>query len=289
LTIENCQHDHFELKYAKIRITDRAIIFAENIFYRMKTVIDILSIALPLLLIVFGFMRVGVNQSSKSGSAKIKALNSLTLLTAIILLLIGIVRYLFPMGSGGSNHSSGEKPKPIAVSEHTNVFNNSLDVALNAYYKMTEGFVNWDTMVIHQSASELITALDSVKTTELKKDTSKYADKIYLTAVDFIANAKNETVNILQQPSIDKKREMLNELTDNLRNLLITVKYDKNKIYYQECPMAFNDEIPGYWLSASSNVRNPYLGTKHPKYNATMLSCGKPRDSIDFSPADTVK
>src|SRR5262245_60643509 len=102
----------------------------------MKMVVDILSIGLPFLLIVFGIMRVGVDKSSKSGSAKIKALNGFTMLIAVILLLVGVVRYLFPMGGGSSTHSSGEKSNPIAVSKHTDVFNNSLDNVLNAYYKM---------------------------------------------------------------------------------------------------------------------------------------------------------
>ena len=266
-----------------------AIIFAKKIFYYMKMVVDLLSICLPLLLIVFGILRVGADISSKRGSAKIKALNGLTMLIAVILLLVGVIRYLFPIGGGNSGHTSGETPKPIAVTKHTGVFNNSLARVLNAYYKMTEGFVNWDTASINQSASQLIMALDSVKTDELKKDTAKDADKIYLTAADFVSNSKNETNNILQQSSIDKKREILNELTDNLRNLLITVKYDKNKVYYQECPMAFNDEMPGYWLSATSSVRNPYLGNKHPKYQATMLTCGKPKDSINFVVPDSIQ
>jgi hypothetical protein len=252
-------------------------------------IVDLLSIGLPLLLIVFGILRVGTDISSKRGSAKIKALNGLTMFVAVILLLVGVVRYLFPMGGSNSDHSSGEKPKPIAVTKHSDVFNNSLEGVLYAYYKMTEEFVNWDTAGINQSASKLVMALDSVKTDELKKDTAKDADKIYLTAADFVSNSKNETNTILQQSSIDKKREILNELTDNLRNLLITVKYDKNKVYYQECPMAFNDELPGYWLSSTSIVRNPYLGNKHPKYLATMLTCGKPKDSINFIMPDTTQ
>lgn len=255
----------------------------------MKMVVDILSIGLPLLLIVFGIMRVGVDKSSKSGAAKIKVLNGFTMLIAVILLLVGVVRYLFPMGNGGSGHTSGEKAQSILVGKHTDVFNASLAIVLNTYYKMTEGFVNWDTVVINQYSSQLVTALDSVKTDELKKDTAKDADKIYLTAADFVLNARNEASDILQQPSLDKKRELLNSLTDNLRNLLIVVKYDKNKVYYQECPMAFDDDIPGYWLSSTSIVRNPYLGNKHPKYLATMLQCGKPKDSINFVPPGTVQ
>ena len=38
--------------------------------------------------------------------------------------------------------------------------------------------------------------------------------------------------------------------------------------------MAFND-AGAYWLSAASDIKNPYFGKK-------MLTCGEVKDSIDF-------
>jgi Cu(I)/Ag(I) efflux system membrane fusion protein len=133
----------------------------------------------------------------------------------------------------------------------------------------------------------LVTALSNVQTEELKKDTTKDAETIYLTAVDLVANAKTDATSIVQQPALDKKRESLNALTDNLRNLFITVKYDRAKIYYQECPTAFGDNKPGNWLSKLKDVRNPYLGNKHPEFKDKMLTCGEPKDTINFVPVDT--
>jgi hypothetical protein len=52
--------------------------------------------------------------------------------------------------------------------------------------------------------------------------------------------------------------------------------------------MAFDDNIPGYWLSPDQNVRNPYLGTLHPVHGSKMLHCGKPKDSIDFVVPDSL-
>ena len=210
----------------------------------------------------------------------------LAILGILLLLFVGYVWFFYFRGR--MNRHEGPQPVPIAVSKHSDQFNNSVDNVLNVYYKMTEGFVNWDTTTVNKYAAELRIALDSIKTNELKKDTAKDADKIYLTAADFISYSKNEAGNILQQATLDKKREALNSLADNLRNVLITVKYDKGKVYYQECPMAFNEDTPGYWLSPTEKVRNPYLGTMHPKYHSAMLECGKPKDSIDFMVQDTV-
>jgi hypothetical protein len=210
-----------------------------------------------------------------------------------VLIIVGILLVLF-IGyiwffyfRGNRPHDKGPKPPPIAVSKHSETFNASVDRVLASYYSMTEGFVNWDTAVINKNGVDLNNALDSLRMDEMKKDTAKDADVIYLTAVDFISNAKNETGNILQQSAIDKKREALKNLTDNLFTFLRTVRYDHRKIFYQECPMAFNDDIPGYWLSDTKDVRNPYLGTLHPKYKSSMLECGSPKDSINFVSQET--
>ncbi|HET6994206.1 MAG TPA: DUF3347 domain-containing protein [Chitinophagaceae bacterium] len=249
-------------------------------------ILDILAVILPLILIVFGFLRVGDDKTPKA-STRIKTLNGLTMLIAIVLLLIGGVRYFFFPGSGGASHASGAKPVPIKISKHSDLFNNSVGDVLNAYYSMTEAFVNWDSAGVNKHGSELVNALTDLKTEELKNDTSSDAQTIYLTTVDMAGYAKTDASNIVQQSSLDKKREALNALTDNLRNLFITVKYDREKIYYQECPMAFGDDKPGYWLSKTKEVRNPYLGNKHPEYKDDMLTCGEPKDTINFIPVDT--
>ncbi len=204
----------------------------------------------------------------------------LGILGILLLLFIGYIWFFYFRGR--KSPDKGPKPVPVSVSKHSPDFNRSIDSVLHAYYSMTEAFVNWDTSLVNKYASQLKTTLDHLRINELQKDTL-----IYETSLAFLANSKAETDNILQQPALDKKREALNSLTDNLRTLFITVKYDQGKIYYQECPMAFNDEIPGYWLSSSNAVRNPYLGTMHPKYKSKMLECGGPRDTINFVQADT--
>jgi hypothetical protein len=78
-------------------------------------------------------------------------------------------------------------------------------------------------------------------------------------------------------------------LSEDLRLLFIVVKYDREKLYWQECPMAFGDDKPGNWLSKTVAVRNPYLGNKHPEYHDKMLGCGEPKDTINFIPIDTTK
>jgi hypothetical protein len=132
--------------------------------------------------------------------------------------------------------------------------------------------------------TDLKITLDSLQIKELQKDTA-----IYLTVLDPLANAKTEVNSILVDPSINEKRGSLNILSDNIRNLLVIVRYDQAKIYWQECPMAFGEDRPGNWLSNAIDVRNPYLGSKDPNNKDNMLNCGGPKDTINFIVADTTK
>lgn len=245
----------------------------------MPKILNILSIVLPLLIIVLGLIRYYSDGKRNFGG--------IITFIALLLLPIGLFRYFFiGSGGGGSGSSdSGNKQSSISVSKHSEAFNKSMDLVLNAYYKMTEGFVNWDTAVINSTGNELKIALDSLKIEELQKDSL-----IYLTVLDYYNNAKAEVASIIADPSIDEKRGSLNVLSDQLKTLWSTVKYDRQKAYWQECPMAFGDDKPGNWLSKSAEVRNPYLGTKHPEYGNGMLACGGPKDTIKFEPpVDTTK
>jgi len=205
-----------------------------------------------------------------------------SILGILLLLFAGYIWYSF---KSGKKRVKGPKPVALAVSKHSPVFNQSVQTVLDAYYSISEAFVNWDTTAITKHTNEMKTALDSLKVEELKVDTTG----IYETALDPLANAKNETANILKEPSIETKRTAFNNLSENLRLLFIVVKYDQGKLYWQECPMAFGDDQPGYWLSKTDAVRNPYLGTSHPKYKDGMLNCGGPKDTINFMVPDTTE
>src|SRR5687767_2959409 len=241
----------------------------------MKKIIDILAIALPALIIILGLILA-------FSANKKRNYNGLILFFAVLLLMLGIIRYTF--FSGGNNNNSDPKPEPLAVSKHSDAFNQSVGTLLNAYHGMTEAFVNWDTTGINKYAIDLKTSLDSLKVEELQKDSL-----IYLSVLDPLGNSKAEVASIIADPSIAEKRGSLNVLSDNIRNLLVIVKYDQAKLYWQECPMAFGDKIPGNWLSKTAEVRNPYLGTSDPKYGNSMLECGGPKDTINFMVPDTLK
>jgi hypothetical protein len=267
--------------YFKLCITHSLDYLSENFLDLMRKTLDILGIVLPALIIFISLFRPSLKTiTQKAGRARL--VNSLVMFSAIVLLLAGIIKYLFFPG-GGSRHSEPD-PEPLAVSKHSAAFNRSVQSLLNAYYNMSEAFVNWDTVKINSHGNELKTALNELKIEELKVDTTG----IYESALDPLANAKSATDAILNDPSLDNKRVAFNNLSDNIRMLFIVVKYDGNKVYWQECPMAFGEDRPGNWLSKTDEVRNPYLGLHHPQYRDEMLKCGGPIDTINFMQPDTV-
>jgi hypothetical protein len=240
----------------------------------MKNVIDILGIVLPALIIILGFVRIF------SGNRK-NSYNGFILFIAILLLLAGIIRFIFFRNSGSGN--SEPSPTGLTVSKHSDAFNGSLENIMHEYYGMTEGFVTWDTAVINTRGNDLKQKLDSLNIEELRKDTTG----IYESATEPLANARMEVNTLLKAASWEPRRTSFNLLSDNLRLLLTIVKFDKSVIYWQECPMAFGDDRAGNWLSRTEEVRNPYLGTKDPKYGNSMLDCGGVKATLDFTPKDS--
>lgn len=229
----------------------------------MKKVLDIVGIVLPALIIILGITRIFVK--------KTKGVNGLIMLFAILLLIAGLVRYFaFP-----DKDSRGEDNKaiPLTVSKHSEAFNESLEKTLSAYYSLTSAFTREDTIKINSAASNLSIALDSFRLEELKTDSL-----IYETALQPYQNAKAELNSIISDPSLEEKRLSLNILSNELFALFSTVRYDRAKLFWQECNNAFGEGRPGNWISKGEKENNPY----------GKEDCSELRTTINFVPEDSV-
>lgn len=172
------------------------------------------------------------------------------------------------------------KNQPVAVSRYSAAFNSSIGRFLAAYYALSEAFVAWDSAAVTTNAAMLTKELDNVQWNELQQDTV-----IYETAVSYVDVFKNTMPELSGAADLTTKRHAFHGLSQNLYDLLRTVKYDGAKVYLQQCPMAFNDTEEGLWLSNDKKIRNPYLGLHHPKYKSGMISCGETKDTLNFGSA----
>lgn len=228
----------------------------------MKNIIELLGIILPAFIIILGIIRVYAKKTT--------GVNGLTMLFAILLLIIGFIQYFIYVDNSSDDKDS--KPPPLPVSQHTGAFNESIEKILNAYFRMTDAFVNNDPVAIDQYGAELKIVLDSFKIEELKKDTL-----IYETALQPYGNTKAEITAIVTDPSIEEKRGSLNIFSNELYTLLRTVRYDLSRVYWKECPFAFGDGKPGNWLSKTEETMNPY----------DKEDCAIVRSVINFVPVDS--
>ncbi len=199
----------------------------------------------------------------------------------IVLFLIlagaGIITWLILSRPGENKHTI--KQEAIAVSKHSEGFNNAIANVMADYQKIAESFVNWDSTATSATAAKLTEGLNGLQLDELKKDSSA----IFETAVMFVDNAKGDAQTIASEKGIRQQREAFNSLTDNFYQFLNTVKYDRQKLYLQECPMAFDDTKSAFWLSEKEKIRNPYLGLYHPTYGKGMLSCGENKTTLNHT------
>lgn len=169
------------------------------------------------------------------------------------------------------------KQEALSVSKHGQAFNGGIVAILEDYNQIAENFVIWDSIKAAAAAAELIQGFNQLPLDDLKKDSSA----IYETALAFIENAKGDAQTIASEKSIRSQREAFHSLTDNFYQFLNTVKYDHQKLFLQECPMAFDDTKAGLWLSHKEQIRNPYLGMYHPTYGKGMLACGETKTELN--------
>ncbi len=196
------------------------------------------------------------------------------ILLILILAIGGYYWYEFsrPPGEGGS----GVRQVPITLKKHSDDFNRGVTTAMHAYFKMKDAFVDADTNGVKENCRIFIQLLDSIPLTELKNDTAE----IYDIAFNDYSNIKSNAASLLLQTNILEMRKDFGMVSENLYPFFRTINYEGEKMYWQNCPMAFGDDKGANWISNSKEIINPYLGKNHPEFKGSMLHCGEIKDTI---------
>lgn len=192
----------------------------------------------------------------------------------LVLVLAAYLLYFFKFKSKGGD--SGPKQQPLALKKHSEVFNNGIADAMNAYFEMKNAFVDADTAKAKESCKKFIGLIDSIKLDELKKDTAS----IFETAKANFNDVKLNAASLLSQTDIKEMRQDFRMISEMLYPAFKVINYEGPKMYWQNCPMAFGDEKEANWISNSTEIINPYLGKNHPEFKGTMLHCGSIKDTI---------
>ena len=198
------------------------------------------------------------------------------ILLGLLVLVMSIAGYYWYMFSKVGRGNSGPKQEALTLKKHSDTFNLSVSEAMNAYFYMSVAFVDGDTSKAKLAARKFVQLLDTIPMNELKKDTSN----IYDVAMGTFDGIKNNAADILVQKDLQEMRKDFSMVSENLYPFLKIINYEGDKMYWQNCPMAFGDGKEANWISKTTEVINPYLGKNHPEFKATMLHCGMVKDTI---------
>ena len=162
------------------------------------------------------------------------------------------------------------EPKAANGYAYTEAFNQSMNNVLNAYYNLKDAFVASDTVKINTEAVVLKNLLDSLKLEEVQQFDTLGFSSINGRPGDVAA----EISGMLGEKELEKKRESFEMVSNAFYDMVRVIKPTGATIYYQYCPMAFNDK-GAYWLSSADSIMNPYFGKK-------MLTCGEVKETLKF-------
>jgi len=153
---------------------------------------------------------------------------------------------------------------------YSGAFNEAVNNTLNAYYNLKDAFVASDTALANTAGFQLKLLLDSLKLDEMKT-----VDSIgYQSIAGRPGDVASEITGMLGEKDLEKKRESFEMISNAFYDMMRVIKPAGATIYYQYCPMAFNDK-GAYWLSNKDSIRNPYFGKK-------MLTCGEVRETLKY-------
>ncbi len=162
------------------------------------------------------------------------------------------------------------EPKAANGYAYTETFNQSMNNVLNAYYNLKDAFVASDTVKVNEEAVYLQNLLDSLKLDEVQQFDSLGFASINGRPGDVAA----EIAAMLGEKELEKKRESFEMVSNAFYDMVRVIKPTGATIYYQYCPMAFDDK-GAYWLSSADSIMNPYFGKK-------MLTCGEVKETLKF-------
>jgi len=200
--------------------------------------------------------------------------------------LAGKPSMMNPEGGGGStggmagmNMGQGEMGKaerPTEKDKNNNAESNyqinpefikQLTAVYEAYLPMKNDFVQSDAGKAGEAAKTVLNSLNKVNMELLNGEA-------HMEWMEYLNPLKKSLDKIVVSHDIEIQRQGFADFNLNFYKAIKRFGLVNDTIYFQYCPMAFNNK-GAYWLSDSLKIKNPYYGD-------AMLSCGETRDTLKF-------
>ena len=182
-------------------------------------------------------------------------MKKLLLLAAILVIAVYVTRHFYPSKPAKKEQQTIDQA--LSISKNSSDFDSAFSRLLKDYDALRDALVDLDSAGAEKAARSLGKKADNLPVMELKADST-----IILTARNFATSISSEMKGFLGDDSIEEKKRSFNMLTDEIYNLIRTVRYGGQVIYHMRCPDAFIDSSEGYWLSESNQLINPYKGSR---------------------------
>lgn len=168
----------------------------------------------------------------------------------------------------------GDEPTTMPqdlVEEHTSydvdpLFKLQLTELYSAYLPMKDAFVLTKSKKVRKAAKILLTYLEAM-------DMQLLEGEAHTVWMDQVKQMKRAVDKIIETKDIEMQRTAFSDFNGGFYEAVKSFGLEGEKVYYQFCPMAFNDQ-GAYWLSSEEQIANPYFGD-------VMLRCGEVKEIIE--------
>ncbi|HMG89346.1 MAG TPA: DUF3347 domain-containing protein [Chryseolinea sp.] len=144
-------------------------------------------------------------------------------------------------------------------------FQQQLAGVFKAYVSLKDAFVASDAAKVKAEAETTQKALAAA---DMKLLTGA-AHNDWMAHLGSMESALKE---IISASDIEAQRKSFSALSDSFYKSIKAFGLGGSTVYYEFCPMAFNNE-GAYWISDAEQIRNPYFGDQ-------MLTCGSVKEKL---------
>jgi Cu(I)/Ag(I) efflux system membrane fusion protein len=180
-----------------------------------------------------------------------------------------VITAFFACNEASKQGTTAEKDAGILKAPYAPAFYDSLQLTMDAYYDLTDGFSRENITYVNKWSGILQQHIDSLPLALLQMDTSR------LTALHTtLSSISAELTGLQGEEKLEEKRAAFQMVSDMLYDIVQSTGLKGKTIYRQYCPMAFDDR-GAYWMSNSNTKQNPYFGNG-------MLGCVEVTDSLKY-------
>ncbi|QHT67662.1 DUF3347 domain-containing protein [Rhodocytophaga rosea] len=151
--------------------------------------------------------------------------------------------------------------------ETSEAFKGQIDGIATDYLATKDALVASDSA---QTNSKVSTLLEKIS----KLDAASLSPEVQQKWQTHQQSLQKAAQQVQSAQGLEAKRTAFEDLSTNIYQL-VTDFGTTSTLYKQYCPMALNDK-GAYWLSAQSDIKNPYFGD-------AMLTCGEVQETLTFA------